>query len=53
MSHTIDDLSAELGRLRRTVGRQVDLLTGGHAVRDGRYEVAEEFMERARNSLAR
>jgi len=54
MSHTIDDLSTELGKLRRTVGQQVDLLTDGlHAIRHGRYAVAEEYMERARDCLAR
>ncbi len=54
MSHTIDDLATDLGKLRRTVSQQVDLLTDGlDALRAGRYAVAEEFMERARDSLAK
>jgi len=53
MSHTIDDLAVDLGKLRRTVRQQAELLTDGlHAIRNGRYGVAEEFMERARDSLA-
>lgn len=53
MSHTIDDLATDLGKMTRTVRQQVDLLTDGlHAIRAGRYAVAEEYMERARDSLA-
>lgn len=54
MSHTIDDLASDVARMRRTVCQQVDLLTDGlHALRAGRYPVADEYMERARDACAR
>lgn len=54
MSHTIDDLATDVARMRRTVVQQVDMLDDAlHALRAGRYPVADEFVERARDALAK
>lgn len=54
MSHEIDDLCTDLARVRRIARAEVPYLADAlHALRAGRLEVTEEFLDRAITALAR
>lgn len=53
-NHLIDDLETLRSRVIRNLSSQIDLLADGlHAVRNGRPQIAEEFMERALYAIKR
>lgn len=53
-SHHIDDYEVLRTRIVRSLSKQVDLLSDGlHAVRNERYSVTEEFIERALDSISK
>jgi hypothetical protein len=46
-SHTIDDLETRRARAHGLIASQIPLLQDGlHALRHGRYDVADEYMDR-------